>query len=96
MPPVLILVVAALAALPMPTLAAGIAPPGASACSGCHGQASASVGPVIAGRSAAEIAEAMQAFRSGQRSGTVMPRIAKGFTPEESEAVARWWSEVRP
>ena len=86
----------ALAAAPLSAHAAATAPAGASACSGCHGSAAASVGPVIAGRPAADIAAAMQAFRSGDRNGTVMPRIAKGFTPEESQAIAAWWSEVKP
>ncbi|WP_293867343.1 c-type cytochrome [uncultured Alsobacter sp.] len=76
--------------------AAGTAPAGATACSGCHGGPAASVGPAIAGRPAADIAGAMQAFRTGERAGTVMPRIAKGFTAEESAAIAAWWSEAKP
>lgn len=79
-----------------PASAAGTAPAGATACSGCHGGPAASVGPTIAGRPASDIAAAMQAFRTGERNGTVMPRIAKGFTPEESHAIAAWWSEVKP
>jgi cytochrome subunit of sulfide dehydrogenase len=35
---------------------------------------------------------AMQAFRSGQRPATVMDRIAKGFTDEETRAIAAWVS----
>ncbi|MHB2166772.1 c-type cytochrome [Alsobacter sp. R-9] len=83
----------ALGLTPGAALAAS-APPGATACSGCHGrEAPASVGPPIAGRAAADIASAMDAYRSGARAGTVMPRIAKGFTTDETEAIARWWSE---
>src|SRR4051794_17942003 len=59
-----------------------LAPPGASSCTGCHA-ASASVEtpvPRLAGQPAPLIAEAMLAFRSGTRPGTIMPRLAKGFS----------------
>ncbi|TSD89402.1 cytochrome C [Mycobacterium sp. KBS0706] len=63
-------------------------PSGAASCSGCH----AAAGPVpsLEGRPAAEIAAAMAAFRSGERPATVMDRIAKGFTDEETRAIAEW------
>jgi sulfide dehydrogenase cytochrome subunit len=35
---------------------------------------------------------AMQEFRSGQRTGTVMDRIAKGFTDAEIQAIADWFA----
>ncbi|MBV8336197.1 MAG: hypothetical protein JO358_12310, partial [Alphaproteobacteria bacterium] len=35
-----------------------------------------------------EIVAAMQAFRSGERSSTVMGRIAKGFSDDEIRAIA--------
>ena len=38
----------------------------------------------------AEIVAAMQAFRTGERPATVMDRIAKGFTDEETRAIAAW------
>jgi len=73
------------------------APPGASACSGCHAPVAAGVGavPTLEGRSAAEIATAMLDFRSGRRTGTVMDRIAKGFTEAETLAIAAWIAEAR-
>jgi cytochrome c553 len=40
----------------------------------------------------AAIVKAMQDFRSGQRSGTVMDRIAKGFTDDEIQAIAAWYA----
>jgi cytochrome subunit of sulfide dehydrogenase len=67
-------------------------PPGASSCSGCH-PASAKVEspvPPVRGREPAEIVSAMQAFRSGERSSTVMGRIAKGFSDDEIRAIAVW------
>jgi len=74
--------------------AAGAAepPPGASSCSGCHPVRTKVETPVptIRGRDLAEIVAAMQAFRSGERSSTVMGRIAKGFSDDETRAIAAW------
>ena len=69
-------------------------PPGASSCSGCHALNPALVTaiPRLAGRSAAELAGQMQAFRNGQRPSTVMGRIAKGFSDPEIEAIAEWYA----
>ncbi|GJD47668.1 Cytochrome subunit of sulfide dehydrogenase [Methylobacterium crusticola] len=44
--------------------------------------------PSLAGRSAEEVAGALAAFRSGARPATVMTRIAKGFSEDESRAIA--------
>ncbi|MDZ4372436.1 MAG: hypothetical protein U1C74_13575, partial [Phenylobacterium sp.] len=59
-----------------PAIAAG--PAGGSSCTGCHGVA----GPAapLEGRPAGDIVTAMAAFRVGERSPTVMDRIAKGFS----------------
>jgi cytochrome c553 len=46
--------------------------------------------PALQGRSAAEIVAAMRAYRAGERSPTVMDRIAKGFTDGETQAIAAW------
>lgn len=76
--------------------AQSVAPPGATACSGCHGpgQSGAAV-PPLHGLPPEDIVVAMQAFRSGQRPATVMDRIAKGFTDEETRAIASWLSQQR-
>jgi cytochrome c553 len=65
------------------------APPGASSCLGCHGAEPTSL-PALTNLSASEIETAMDEFRSGAREATLMNRIAKGFTPEESNAIAVW------
>ena len=67
-------------------------PPGASSCSGCHAVSAKVDTPVprILGRQPAEIIAAMQAFRSGERPSTVMGRIAKGFSEDETRAIAVW------
>src|SRR5262245_1176537 len=77
--------------------AASPAPPGASACSGCHATSTAVTTPVprLIGRNAAETVAAMEEFRSGKRPGTVMDRIAKGFTNDEIQAIAAWYAAQR-
>jgi cytochrome subunit of sulfide dehydrogenase len=37
----------------------------------------------------------MQEFRSGERSSTVMGRIAKGFSDDEMQAIASWLAAQR-
>jgi sulfide dehydrogenase cytochrome subunit len=74
--------------------AAGLAdaPPGATACSGCHPASRVDTTvPSLAGRNPADIAAAMQAFRSGQTPSTVMRLIAKGFSDDEISAIAAWY-----
>jgi cytochrome subunit of sulfide dehydrogenase len=73
-----------------------VAPPGAAGCSGCHPTGRVDT-PVtrLGGRSAADIITAMQEFRGGQRPGTVMDRIAKGFTDDEIKAIAAWYAKQK-
>jgi len=69
------------------------APAGATGCSGCHAASAQVETPVprLVGRDQGEIAGAMRAFRSGLRQGTVMNRIAKGFSDDEIAAIAAWY-----
>jgi sulfide dehydrogenase cytochrome subunit len=86
--------VAVLAVLVSGTAFAAEAPPGASSCSGCHAT-NASAGtpvPPLQGRSAADIANATIEFKTGKRQGTIMDRIAKGFSDEEIKAIAAWYA----
>lgn len=69
--------------------AAQEAPPGALSCSGCHDDGPEATLP-LADLTATEIADALEAFRTGARTGTIMDRIARGFTAEESAAIADW------
>jgi len=75
-----------------PVLAASEPPPGAASCSGCHaaGTAAATQVPRLNGRDAGEITAAMAGFRDGTLPATVMNRIAKGFSDDESRAIAAW------
>jgi sulfide dehydrogenase cytochrome subunit len=72
-------------------------PAGAAACTGCHPASTRVTSPVLrlAGLDRAAIIRAMQDFRSGKRTGTVMDRIAKGFTDEEIQAIAAWFATQR-
>ncbi|WP_353641830.1 c-type cytochrome [Mesorhizobium sp. WSM2239] len=70
------------------------APPGATACTGCHGPAALDTAiPSLDAHAAADIVDQMQAFRTGQRDATVMGRIAKGFSDEETRAIAEWLAQ---
>ena len=73
------------------------APPGAAACSGCHASNSRveTAIPPLNGRSAADIAAEMVAYKSGQRPGTIMDRIAKGFSDDEIRAIATWYESQK-
>jgi cytochrome subunit of sulfide dehydrogenase len=90
-------VLAMLLAAAAPAAAQSAAPAGAAACSGCHARTAAPdvAMPPVHGRPAEEIVAAMQAFRTGERAATVMDRIAKGFSAEETRAIAAWLSGQR-
>ena len=87
-----ILGIATIAASSGPALAASEPPPGAASCSGCHtsGAAAASSVSRLYGRDADDIMTAMTGFRDGSLPATVMTRIAKGFSDDESRAIAAW------
>lgn len=73
---------------------ADAAPPrGATSCSGCHPR-TAGTGPVpsLNGQPAERIVSQMAVFRSGERRSTVMSRIAKGFSDEETRALADYFA----
>ena len=58
----------------------------ADTCVGCHGPEGSSVGPAIpsiAGVSAEYFNTVMKEYKDGTRYGTIMDRIAKGYTDEE-------------
>lgn len=98
------LIAAGAAALALVTLssAASAAPPDAitlmaSTCVGCHGQDGTSRGPAtptIAGMAPETFVEAMNAFKDGSRTATIMDRIAKGFTEEETKQLAEYYAKL--
>lgn len=87
-----------LLAVPWLVLGAAAAEPpaGATTCSGCHPPSTQGAIPTLAGKPPADIVAEMAAFRSGQRDATVMGRIAKGFTDDETRAIAEWLAAQAP
>ena len=80
------LLAAAMLLLAAPAFAAE-PPPGATTCSGCHGNG----GMVsITHRDPAAMVTTLEAFRSGARPATLMNRLVRGFSPAEIQAIADW------
>ena len=86
-----------LASIAAAVVASAEPPAGAASWSGCHPASARVTSPVLRliGLDRTAIVRAMQDFRSGQRTGTVMDRIAKGFTDEEIQAIAAWFATQR-
>jgi cytochrome c553 len=66
----------------------------AAGCANCHGSNGVSVGnvPSVAGIARSDLVTRMQEFKSGKRSGTVMPQLAKGYTDAQIELAAGWFA----
>lgn len=81
----------------LPLWAAGPTPAMLSnTCSACHGAFGQSVGPSIptlAGQPPAYLVEAMKKFKSGERPGTVMGRLAKAYSDDDFNAMGEFFSE---
>lgn len=58
----------------------------AAACSGCHGERGAL--PALSTLPVGQLRDALLGYRAGTRTGTVMNRIAKGYSPDELAALA--------
>ena len=91
-----LLLAAALAAAGLPVHAQESARNLAAACAICHGTQGkpAPDAPLIplAGLPQDHIATQMRAFRDGKRPATVMHQIAKGYTDEQIDALAAFFS----
>lgn len=59
-------------------------------CVVCHGPGGDSQGhiPALNEMGAGKIVSSMEEFRDNKRPGTIMPRIAKGYTPEQIQIIA--------
>lgn len=79
-------------------LARAQAPLAAQACLGCHDQGGAGMLtlPALAGRPKADIEAAMHAFQKNERPGSIMGRVARGFTDAEIVAVAAYYANQKP
>ena len=70
----------------------------ANTCAGCHGTFGSSVGPAsptIAGISRDYFIETMMAYKEAQRPSTIMTRIAKGYTEQEIQLMADYFSKQK-
>ena len=79
-----------LAQSPDPNLARNLA----ATCAVCHGTGGVSQGvvPSLAGAAKDDTANKLAEFKSGKRTGTIMPQLAKGFTDEQIDLVAGWFA----
>jgi len=77
--------------------AADPAPLAAQGCLGCHGPRGQGIGAGarLAGRDAAELDGLLRAYRTDARQGTIMNRIARGYTEAELAAAAAFFAAVR-
>jgi cytochrome subunit of sulfide dehydrogenase len=67
-------------------------------CSGCHGPNGSSQGPAtpnLAGISEAYMIDTMKGYKEGDRFSTIMGRIAKGYTDEEIELMAKHFAGLK-
>ena len=78
-------------------LAARQAQQWATACMACHGGEGKAegVGRVIGGRPAAELFEALLAFKRGERVGSVMPTLVRAFGADELKAIADVFGSIK-
>jgi len=70
----------------------------AATCAACHGSDGRAIDsgavPGLAGMPATYLSDQMQAFKSGTRSGSVMPQLAKGFSDAQISELAAWFAQA--
>lgn len=69
----------------------------AEACTSCHGPAGHSLGemPTIGGMPQDNLVDALQGFRDGSRSGTIMNRLVGPLTDEDIAMIAAYFAGLR-
>lgn len=70
----------------------------ASNCANCHGTLGNAQGAMLslAGQQKTYIVEQMRAFRDGKRPATIMHQLAKGYTDQQIELIADFFSRQKP
>ncbi len=65
-----------------------------AACANCHGTNGASQQgmPSLAGQQRTYLAQQMRDFKNGKRPATIMHQLAKGYTDEQIDALAAYFS----
>lgn len=65
----------------------------AATCANCHGTNGVSVAgdrvPKINELTHVQLAQIMRQYKSGEKTGTIMPQIAKGYTEEQIDIIAK-------
>ena len=66
----------------------------ASNCANCHGTNGQSAGgiPSLAGQRRDDLVRVMGEFREGKRPATIMHQLSKGYTPQQVELIADYFS----
>lgn len=69
----------------------------ASSCFACHGTDGRSPGaiPSLNGKSREFIEVALKSYKSGESQGTVMNRLARGYSEEEIALIAEYFSGLK-
>jgi cytochrome c553 len=70
----------------------------AANCANCHGTTGTAQGamPSLAGQPKAFIVDQVKAFRDGKRNGTIMHQLSKGYTDQQIELIADFYSRQKP
>lgn len=66
----------------------------AATCITCHGKNSTGTG-TLDGRQKNEIVQTMKDFKSGARPATLMHQLAKGYTDQQVELIAEYFSQQK-
>ena len=95
-----VVLLASLLAVPALASAASLSERGAAwaqACAACHGPDGQSQGaiPALDRLPPEDLRAAMQAFRTGERQGTVMNYIARGLSEADVKAVAAYFARAQ-
>lgn len=69
----------------------------AAACAGCHGANGQGIppNPALAGKSEAQLLQALRDYKSGKRSNAVMKAIASGLTEQDMENLAAYYASLK-
>ncbi|QJD94072.1 c-type cytochrome [Duganella dendranthematis] len=67
-----------------------------AACHGTNGDTHGSTLPRLAGQPQQALSTSLHAFKTGQRTSTIMTQIAKGYTDEQLDLLAAYFAAQKP
>jgi cytochrome subunit of sulfide dehydrogenase len=69
----------------------------AVSCMACHGTDghAEGVGLSLYGKTSEELTQALLDYKSGKRSGTIMPQHAKGYSDSELKRIAQFFGQIK-